>query len=740
MTTDVNSRLVITAEDRTSAAFRAVEQRADRMAAGFASAATALITAGAAAGGAMLLMAARGAKAGEELIKLSQAFNIPASKLANLQTAAELTGTSIEAIGKAALRLGGVVGDSLTGKTSDATAALQALGITQQQLAPIQNDTEAQLKLISERFSALPPGIQRSELAADLFGQKLATQLIPFLLEGAEATRQAEADLAAFGIELTDLDVARAEQLGDQFDRVRGLTRAMSIEMASTLAPVVTALLDTFADLAAEERGAGEDGLSAGKNIAIGFALALDAVDRIEDFITLVRIGFKQLQLEASELADRFDFIDNIPSVSPFIASLKVLRGGIEQSDESTGKLRDEIDGLFTGLEKDLNDPSLGSKFFDHFEKRLQEIPSIPVAVSEGLTGGAAAADKKALESFRNRIDKIIESTATEREILEQAFSDNFDTLVEADQKKIITHDQFNQVRLKLEEKFQADLAKITERENKPTEQLQKQLDDRLSALQAKQGTEVQQRQTAFELELAAFDAQFQAKLGQEDAYLQARALLISTSEAAIQKIKDDARLLEEEKEVEAKEKKLQQLAEITGIQQQTLADLFNFQNLGFSGQLGALASFGASFTGMLAGHSKKAFEINKKFAIAEAIISTLKGIDIALGSAPPPVNFVLAAAVAAKGFATVAQIKSTQPGGGGGSGGGGGASPSGSSLGGSGVGGSSIARADETQTGPTTVSIALHGRLFDRAAAIELMEQLNELASDRANMNFVVT
>ena len=58
-----------------------------------------------------------------------------------------------------------------------------------------------------------------------------------------------------------------------------------------------------------------------------------------------------------------------------------------------------------------------------------------------------------------------------------------------------------------------------------------------------------------------------------------------------------------------------------------------------------------------------------KALAIAASIINTYRGVTAALASAPPPFNFVAAAAVGAAGFAAVKNIVSVQvPGGGGGS------------------------------------------------------------------------
>ena len=61
---------------------------------------------------------------------------------------------------------------------------------------------------------------------------------------------------------------------------------------------------------------------------------------------------------------------------------------------------------------------------------------------------------------------------------------------------------------------------------------------------------------------------------------------------------------------------------------------------------------------------NKKAFQAYKAFAIAEAVISTYKGAAKALGSYPPPFNFIAAAAVVAGGLAQVSAIRSQTYGG----------------------------------------------------------------------------
>lgn len=67
---------------------------------------------------------------------------------------------------------------------------------------------------------------------------------------------------------------------------------------------------------------------------------------------------------------------------------------------------------------------------------------------------------------------------------------------------------------------------------------------------------------------------------------------------------------------------------------------------------------------------SREGFAVYKAIAIAEAIVSTYLAAQKALASAPPPLNYVLAAGVVAAGLANVARIRAANPGSGSGGGG----------------------------------------------------------------------
>ncbi|MFA5901584.1 MAG: hypothetical protein WC829_20990, partial [Hyphomicrobium sp.] len=157
-----------------------------------------------------------------------------------------------------------------------------------------------------------------------------------------------------------------------------------------------------------------------------------------------------------------------------------------------------------------------------------------------------------------------------------------------------------------------------------------------------------------------------------------------------------------------------------------------NLQTVANRRQIDAQSKLSDALLSQVSATGAAAFGENKKWAIAEAAISTYQGVAKALGAFPPPFNFAMAALVAAQGFAQVAAIRSTGKGSSGGgaavSGGGGGGSSGGSSGGGT-SGSSSGGGADRA------IGITLVGRSFDRDQIRDLIEGLNDAIADGARL-----
>jgi hypothetical protein len=120
-------------------------------------------------------------------------------------------------------------------------------------------------------------------------------------------------------------------------------------------------------------------------------------------------------------------------------------------------------------------------------------------------------------------------------------------------------------------------------------------------------------------------------------------------------------------------------------------------------------------------------FASDKKFAIAQAIISTSVGATRALREVPFPANIAAAAAVLANGYKQVKQIKATNPGTnatsfGGGSGG---ASPSALQQ--------PAGNAQQAEQAPRVAQVVIQGSVFSsRETADWLVGQLSDAINNR--------
>ena len=153
-----------------------------------------------------------------------------------------------------------------------------------------------------------------------------------------------------------------------------------------------------------------------------------------------------------------------------------------------------------------------------------------------------------------------------------------------------------------------------------------------------------------------------------------------------------------------------------------------NLQTVADRRQRDAQSRLSDALLSQIVSTGQAAFGQNKKFAIAEAAISTYQGVSKALGAFPPPFNFAMAALVAEQGFAQVNAIRSTSPGGGSGPVGlaGGGAAPSpGANISG-----------ETTAGGPKqAISITLVGESYSREQVRQLIEGFNEAIADGARL-----
>lgn len=153
------------------------------------------------------------------------------------------------------------------------------------------------------------------------------------------------------------------------------------------------------------------------------------------------------------------------------------------------------------------------------------------------------------------------------------------------------------------------------------------------------------------------------------------------------------------------------------------------FRRMSTASQVGFVTRGLQAITSIGAKENKRLFQINKVAGIANAVISTAQGVSNALGSLPPPINFAVAAATAAAGFAQIQKIRSTSFGGGG--------SVSTPSSGSAANTNSSTDEVKEAAT-PRKVTLDLGDRTIFRREEVEaIAEALTDFSADDQSLGF---
>lgn len=160
--------------------------------------------------------------------------------LAKFKVAADNSGTSLDEVASAMVKLSKSQVEAQQGTGAQA-AAFRALGISIKDAQGNLVPTSDLMMQISDRFASFPDGPIKSALALQLFG-KSGANLIPMLDEGSEAIKR-------FGL---DIDTGFA-QAADAFNDNMGIIRAqmdnMAISAAKALMPALTSITDGFVEL-----------------------------------------------------------------------------------------------------------------------------------------------------------------------------------------------------------------------------------------------------------------------------------------------------------------------------------------------------------------------------------------------------------------------------------------------------------------------------------------------------------
>jgi hypothetical protein len=191
-----------------------------------------------ATGAGLAAMAKNAIDAADNMNDLSQKTGVSVESLSKFQQAANASGTSIEGVGAAMIKLN----RNLATGNAGATEALTSLGISATDASGKLKSTDAIMLEVANKFAKMPDGANKTAAAMALFG-KAGADMIPLLNGGSKAVT----DLSAT---MTGAFAKGADSLNDKLAALQGKLLALGVNIGTALMPALNVIADLVMGLA----------------------------------------------------------------------------------------------------------------------------------------------------------------------------------------------------------------------------------------------------------------------------------------------------------------------------------------------------------------------------------------------------------------------------------------------------------------------------------------------------------
>lgn len=194
------------------------------------------------AGGAiagMTKLAKDAVKTGDSIKTLSGQYDMSTTAIQQWQYVALQSDLSADTLFKSAQKVQKALGEQFKGNASKATEALDLLGISFENF----DSTETAFAEIINQLSLVDDQLELVALANDIFGDKLAVNVIPLLKQGAGAINEYLSEFAEVG-HLSEETVDKLANLDNEVNKVTAQFSQAKTELGMAMIPIYKALVD----------------------------------------------------------------------------------------------------------------------------------------------------------------------------------------------------------------------------------------------------------------------------------------------------------------------------------------------------------------------------------------------------------------------------------------------------------------------------------------------------------------
>jgi hypothetical protein len=391
---------VLTAKDKTAAAFKSVGNSAAAATVKIAKIGAAFATAGVAAGIALTKMSMQNVDA---LAKVSDRLGIATQSLAGLQHAANLAGVENKTLEKSLQNLAVGVSDAADG-SGVAKDALIQLGLSAALLEKMPVDQ--QMLKVADAMQGVELQADKVRLATELFGAR-GVSVLNMIGDGSKNLVEMAKEADHLGIAINRVDAAQIEAANDSVERAKTVFTGLGNQLADAFSPIIDDVATKFYQSALDAEGFGNIGQDVADALVRGFGFVLDTVQMVQHGI---------LALELVALKAKKSFQDIFEPSAGMAAYIK------QEQEMTQALMKDEI------TRKEFTNWQIAA------QKRLREGTFVANAeVKQGSVETQAAIDAviaKLAEFTGNtlpsdRIDLIYKRIKAESEAAAQVIADN---------------------------------------------------------------------------------------------------------------------------------------------------------------------------------------------------------------------------------------------------------------------------------------------------------------------------
>lgn len=187
-------------------------------------------------------------QAGSEIQDFADRLGISAEQVQKYDYIAMQSGLTTEELAKSMAKARDAIGTALSGTSNTATNALQSLF---GDLNKIPTSTEEGFNAIIDKLSQVKDSTLQAYYANEIFGERLATNLLPLINNGAAKLDQLNKEFETLGY-LSNAEVQQLADLDDSFNKITKKVQNLTYQLGTALAPAiefVIALLEPVVSL-----------------------------------------------------------------------------------------------------------------------------------------------------------------------------------------------------------------------------------------------------------------------------------------------------------------------------------------------------------------------------------------------------------------------------------------------------------------------------------------------------------